>query len=96
MLIQTLTMFTMSYQMPVNAGIIRGGGDARFILFLDMIALMGIVLPLAALGAFVWHFSPVAVTFILNSDQIFKCVPAFIRVNSYKWIKNLTRPERGG
>ena len=93
MLIQTLTMFTMSYQMPVNAGIIRGGGDTRFILFLDMIALMGIVLPLAALGAFVWHFSPVAVTFILNSDQIFKCVPAFIRVNSYKWIKKLTRPE---
>ena len=90
--IQTLTMFTMSYQMPVNSGIIRGGGDTKFIFILDMVSLGLIVLPLAALGAFVWHWSPVAVTFALNSDQIFKCVPAFIRVNSYRWIRNLTRP----
>ena len=92
-LIQTVTMFTMSYQMPVNAGIIRGGGDTNFIMILDMVSLIGIVIPLALLAAFVWHWSPVVVTFILNSDQIFKCVPAFLRVNSYKWIRTLTRPE---
>ena len=89
--IQTVTIFTMSYQMPVNAGIIRGGGDTGFIFKVDMIAIVGIVLPLALLAAFVWRMSPVAVTFILNSDQIFKCVPAFIRVNGYKWVKKLTR-----
>lgn len=92
-IIQTITMFTMSYQMPVNAGIIRGGGDTRFIFILDIVSQVGIVIPLALLAAFVWHLSPVIVTFILNSDQIFKCVPAFIRVNSYKWVRNLTRPE---
>ncbi len=91
MLIQTLTMFTMSYQMPVNAGIIRGGGDTGFIMILDVISIFGIVLPLAALGAFAWQLSPVAVTFILNSDQIFKCVPAYIRVNGYRWVRRLTR-----
>ena len=92
-MIQTVTMFTMSYQMPVNAGIIRGGGDTNFILILDIVSLVIIVLPLAALGAFVWGWSPVLVTFVLNSDQIFKCVPAFLRVNSYKWVRKLTRPE---
>ena len=92
-LIQTLTMFTMSYQMPVNSGIIRGGGDTRFMLILDLISMLGIMLPLALLGGFVWGWSPVAVTFILNSDQVFKCIPAFIRVNSYKWVRKLTRPE---
>lgn len=91
MTIQTVTIFTMSYQMPVNAGIIRGGGDTGFILKLDMISIVCIVLPLGALAAFAWGWSPVAVTFILNSDQIFKCVPAFIRVNGYKWVKKLTR-----
>ncbi|MBE5807053.1 MAG: MATE family efflux transporter [Clostridiales bacterium] len=96
MTIQTITIFTMSYQMAVNTGIVRGGGDTRFILIVDLVSIFGIVLPLSLLGAFVWDLSPVAVTFILNSDQIFKCVPAFIRCNSYKWIKNLTRPERGG
>lgn len=90
--IQTVTIFTMSYQMPVNAGIIRGGGDTRFIMVLDMVSILGIVLPLALLGAFVWKLSPVAVTFILNSDQIFKCIPAFLRVNSYRWVRRLTRP----
>mgnify|MGYP002624154585 CR=1 FL=1 len=89
--IQTLTIFTMSYQMCVNTGIIRGGGDTSFILKLDMISIVGIILPLSLLAAFTWHWSPVAVTFILNSDQVFKCVPAFLRVNSYKWVKKLTR-----
>ena len=56
--IQTLTMFTMSYQMPVNAGIVRGGGDTRFILIMDVVSQIGIVLPLAALAAFRWHWSP--------------------------------------
>ena len=91
MTIQTITIFTMSYQMPVNTGIIRGGGDTKFILVLDLVSLWVIVMPLSLLGAFVWKFSPITVTFILNSDQIFKCIPAFIRVNSYKWIKKLTR-----
>lgn len=91
MTIQTVTIFTMSYQMPVNAGIIRGGGDTSFVFRMDMICILGIVLPLATLAAFVWRLSPVAVTFILNSDQIFKCIPAYLRVNSYKWVKKLTR-----
>jgi len=91
MTIQTVTIATMSYQMPVNAGIIRGGGDTGFVLKLDIISIGLIVLPLALLAAFVWHLSPVAVTFILNSDQIFKCVPAFVRVNGYRWVRRLTR-----
>ena len=91
MTIQTVTIFTMSYQMCVNTGIIRGGGDTAFILKLDMISIVCVVLPLALLSAFVWRLSPVIVTFILNSDQIFKCIPAYLRVNSYKWVKKLTR-----
>ena len=88
--IQTLVIFTMSYQMPVNSGIIRGGGDTRFMMNLDIISQL-IMYPLAMVGAFVLGWSPVAIMFIVNSDQIFKCIPAFIRVNSYKWVKKLTR-----
>ena len=88
--IQTLVIFTMSYQMPVNAGIIRGGGDTRFIMHLDIISQL-IMYPLAVVGAFFLHWSPVAIMFIVNSDQIFKCIPAYLMVNSYKWVKQLTR-----
>ena len=92
MLIQSVVLFTMSYQMPVNTGIIRGGGDTRFAMILDLIGIWGIVMPLSFLCAFVWKFSPIVVIICLNSDQVFKCVPAFFRVNSYKWVRNLTRP----
>ena len=93
MIIQSIVLVTMSYQMPVNGGIIRGGGDTKFIMIVDLISIWGIVLPLSFLAAFVWKLSPVAVIALLNSDQVFKCVPAFFRVNSYKWVRRLTRPE---
>ena len=91
MLIQSVVLFTMSYQMPVNTGIIRGGGDTRYSMILDLVSIWGIVIPISLLAAFVWHWSPIAVIICLNADQCFKCVPAFIRVNRYHWIKKLTR-----
>ncbi len=93
LLILSITGIGTSYQMPTNSGIISGGGDTRFIMFVDIISIWGIVLPVSALGAFVWHWSPVAVMVALNSDQVFKCIPAFIKVHSYTWIKKLTRAE---
>lgn len=91
MLIQSVVLVTMSYQMPTNGGIIRGGGDTKFIMIVDLISIWGIVLPLSFLAAFVWELSPVIVIMLLNSDQVFKCIPAFIRANSYKWVRKLTR-----
>lgn len=93
MLIQSVVLFTMSYQMPVNTGIIRGGGDTRFALILDLVSIWGIVIPVSLLAAFVWNLSPVIVIICLNADQCFKCLPAFIHVNRYRWIKNLTRKQ---
>ena len=80
----------MAYQMPVNTGIVRGGGDTKYVLKMDLISIWGIVLPLSALAAFVFHWHPVAVIACLNADQVFKCLPAVIKVNRYRWIKKLT------
>lgn len=93
MLVMCFTGFGMAYQQPTLVGIVRGGGDASFILKNDLISIWGIVLPISLLAAFVWKWSPVAVVFCLNSDQIFKCAAAAIKVNSYTWIKNLTRKD---
>ena len=50
-----------------------------------------IVLPLSALSAFYFKFSP-AVTFaLLKADQILKCFVAAVKVNRFKWVKVLTR-----
>ena len=84
-------MIGMSYQMPVCNGVLRGSGDTTFTMWMNIISIWGIVLPLSYLAAFVWNLSPVIVIMLLNSDQVFKCIPAFIRVNSYKWVRKLTR-----
>lgn len=86
-----IVMVGMSYQMPVNAGIIKGGGDTGYVMKLDLISIWGIVIPLSFIMAFVVKASPVAVVWCLNIDQLFKCVPAFIKVNYGHWVKKLTR-----
>ena len=90
MLIQAVVLFFMSYQMPINAGIIRGGGDVKYVFFLDLTVLFGFM-PFAAVAAFVWHWPPAAVIFCLNVDQILKVIPAYIHVNSYRWVRHLTQ-----
>ena len=90
-LVLCITGFGTAYEMPTLTGIIRGGGDGAFILKLDIISIWMIVLPLSYLAAFKFGWSPIAVVFCLNLDQLFKCVPAFIKANSYTWIKKLTK-----
>lgn len=84
-------MAGMCYQMPVNAGIIKGGGDTKYVMIMDLISIWGIVIPLSFLAAFVLDAPPTAVVWCLNLDQLFKCVPAFIKVNFGNWCKKLTR-----
>lgn len=91
MLVLCATGFGTAYQMPALVGIVQGGGDGKFILKNDLISIWGIVIPLSFMAAFWFKWHPVAVVFCLNSDQIFKCGAAAIKVNSYTWIKNLTR-----
>lgn len=90
-LVLCVTCIGTGYQMPVSCGIVRGGGDANFVLINDLISLWGIVLPFSFLAAFVWNWHPVAVVACLNSDQVFKCLAASIKVNRYRWMKVLTR-----
>ena len=76
--------------MPTNTGIVRGGGDAKYVLRMDIISIWCIVLPLSFMAAFVWKWHPIAVIACLNSDQIFKSIPAVIKCNRFNWIKKLT------
>lgn len=90
-LVLCVTGFGMAYQMPTAVGIIRGGGDGKFVMINDLISIWGVVIPLSLLAAFVFNWPPVAVVICLNSDQVFKCVAAFIKCNRYRWVKKLTR-----
>lgn len=94
LLVLCVTCIGTSYQMPVLTGIVRGGGDTRFVMVNDLISIWGIVLPISFLAAFVFHWPPVAVVVCLNADQIFKCAAAAIKVNRFTWVRQLTAAEQ--
>lgn len=89
--IMSLVMVGMSYQMPVSGGILKGSGDSGFTMYMNLISTWLIVIPLSFAAAFRWKWPVAAVVLCLQSDQIFKCVPVYLRFCSYKWIHKLTR-----
>ena len=88
--ILAVTIIGSSYEAPALTGIVSGGGDTKFVLINDLIFMWGLVLPASALSAFVFRW-PVPVTFfILKADQILKCFVALVKVNRFRWIRDLT------
>jgi putative MATE family efflux protein len=87
MTILSITVCGTAYQMPALTGIVRSGGDTKFVLYNDFIFMWLIVLPASALCAFVFNLSPVVTYSVLKSDQILKCFVAIVKVNRYKWIR---------
>lgn len=90
LIILSVVMVGMSYQMPTNGGIIRGSGSIAYSMKVDLISTWAIVIPLSMFMAFVVKASPAIVVCCLNADQIFKCVPAFLKCNYGHWIKTMT------
>lgn len=91
LIILSVVIVGMSYQMPTNNGIIRGGGNAMFVVKMDLVSIWMIVIPLSFIMAFVVKASPAVVVCCLNADQIFKCIPAFLESHYGNWIRKLTR-----
>lgn len=89
-----ITIIGTSYEAPALTGIVSGGGETAFVLKNDIIFMWLIVLPASALSAFVFKF-PVVVTFAcLKADQVLKCVVAYFKVNSFNWVKSVTREKK--
>jgi len=91
LVLMAFLMVTMGYMMPVMNGILRGGGDAKFTLYVNMISTWAVVVPLSFMSAFWWKLPVVWVVFFSQSDQVFKAPIAFLRFRTYKWARKLTR-----
>ena len=81
--------------MTTVVGILRAGGDTRFSLFLDGIIIWIVGVPMAYLGAFVWHFPVYLVYLCAMSEEAAKWVLGIRRYLSRKWINNLTVQVEG-
>ena len=78
-------MQTLSY--VTSKGILRGGGDTRFLAFFDSFLLWVVSLPLGALAGLVWHLSPFWIFFFLKLEYGSKGLICTARFFTKKWIR---------
>lgn len=94
----TFMMFVMSYFVIGQAfnttmvvGVFRAGGDTKFGLIEDTVAMWGVSILIGFLGAFVFGWSVQAVYVVLLSDEIIKIPLNCWRYKTKVWLRNVTR-----
>ena len=73
----------------LTKGILRGGGDTRFLLLADASTMWCLAIPLGYIAALVLRIEPFWIYLCLHSDQIVKAFWAVVRLRSGKWIKKI-------
>ncbi len=73
----------------LTKGVLRAGGDTRFLMAGDILFLWVASIPLGALAGLVLHWSSFWVYTMLKIDQIIKCVWCYFRLKSRKWMKRI-------
>ncbi len=72
-------------------GVLDGGGDTLFDMYSLAVCMWGIAIPLALLGAFVFHWPVLLVYACTCLDEVGKIPWVMIRFAKYKWVQNLTQ-----
>lgn len=77
----------------LSKGVLRGGGDTRFLLVADISTMWLVAVPLGALAGLVLHLPAFWIYIFLYADQIIKAVWCAARLRSGKWIKEVRNIE---
>lgn len=72
-------------------GIFAAGGDTLFDVYSLAVCMWGIAIPLALLGAFVFHWPVLAVYACTCLDEVGKIPWVIVHYRKFKWVKDLTR-----
>ena len=73
----------------LTKGVLRGGGDTRFLMVADITTMWCVAVPLGALAGLVFQLPPFFTYTLLYSDQIIKAIWCVFRLRSGKWIKKI-------
>lgn len=73
----------------LTKGVLRGGGDTKFLMVADILFLWVCSIPLGALAGFVFHWPGFWIYIMLKIDQFIKAVWCVFRLRSGKWIKKI-------
>ena len=73
----------------LTKGVLRGGGDTKFLMVADILFLWIVSIPLGVLAGFVWHLPAFWIYICIRIDQIIKAIWCVSRLRSGKWIKKI-------
>ena len=91
MIIMSVYMIGRSANTVIINGIFGAGGDTLFDVYSLAVSMWGIAIPLALLGAFVFHWPVLAVYSCTCLDEVGKIPWVLFHYRKYKWVKDLTR-----
>ena len=74
----------------MTKGVLRGGGDTKFLMMADVMFLWLASIPLGYITGVVLHWSSFWTYFFLKIDEIIKCFWCVWRLKSEKWIKRIS------
>lgn len=89
MVVMCLGFWIKVFNMTAIQGILRAGGDSRFCLGMDMVALWLVGLPLTWVAAFIWQLPFTLVYALVLSEEVIKAAGVLWRVRQRHWLVNL-------
>ena len=82
-----ITTIFMCVGSVLTKGVLRAGGDTKFLMIGDVLFLWVASVPLGALAGLVWHLPAFWIYFFLKIDHLLKTILCFYRLKSGKWMK---------
>lgn len=81
-----LIVLFQAIQIVMTKGVLRGGGDTKFLMKADILFMWLISIPLGAIGGLVFHWPAWLIMLCLRIDYVIKSVWCVSRLMSGKWI----------
>ena len=82
-----ITTIFMCIGSVLTKGVLRAGGDTKFLMIGDVLFLWVASVPLGALAGLVFHLPAFWIYFFLKIDHILKTILCFWRLSTGKWMK---------
>lgn len=91
LIITSVYMIGRASNTVIINGVFSAGGDTIFDMYSLAVCMWGIALPVAALGAFVFHWPVFLVYGCTCLDEVGKIPWVLLHYRKYKWVRDLTR-----
>ena len=85
-----LIVFFQSLATIGMVGVLRAGGDAKFVLVCEVVFLWLVAVPLGFLTGLGLGWPAPAVFLVLKCDEILKSIISLFRIGGFKWLRDIT------